>query len=540
MRKIALTICLSTFMGGSAIAQYCDPPGEAAGATTYPVQSSGMATNRTGYDSQGGVHVAWMTGSSIFSRSVLYNFRNESGQWSSSDGFPVNEVTGAGYPTLALTSNDRAAISYHNSSNNYVRLAVDNFRGLGIFNIYDPPDLAPDGNHAIWPQVAISTNGDIHILMVEHTQDVGVYPAMMYTRSTDGGESWTDPVVVASVALLNGCITASPDGKVGIVYLDPVSGGEFSQVKNNVCYFVSPDGRSWDFSTPVCITDYANDNEEIFCPWGIDAVFDNDGNLNAVWVTGHIDDDGVFVDETCQLWHYSETSGIINQIAESTDPELSCMYEAVTLPISMPSVSYSTTVPGALEVIYVGYVDSDASAEGDCVGDLYMTYGVDNGGAWFGPYNITQTHSPGCAAGNCLSENFPSTAEVMADSVALTYVMQKLGDIADTVYYMPVEVPVEIAVEDIGQPPTSFILHGNYPNPFNSRTTIEFELASATNVKLSVFDVTGALVEVLLDDYLEAGKQSVVWNAEDAASGTYFYRLSTSGGSKASRMVLLK
>ena len=127
---------------------------------------------------------------------------------------------------------------------------------------------------------------------------------------------------------------------MAIVYLQPYIQGEFSQVKNDVAYFVSGDGREWDFSRPAFVTEYGRDDLEIFCPWGIDAVFDNDDNLNFTWVTGHIDDDGYFIDETAQLWHYSEVTGTISQIAESSDEQLTCTYGAVTLPISMPSISF--------------------------------------------------------------------------------------------------------------------------------------------------------------------------------------------------------
>ena len=537
---ISVLLIVSPVLG-----QYCDPPGEYVGETGYPVQSSGVAANRIAYDSQGGAHITWMAGTSIFERGVRYNFRDETGQWVSSDGLPVNEVNGAGYPTLALAADNTAAIAYHNMSNGYINLAVDAFRGMGIFQYFDPPDNMPGGNNAFWPQVAISTNGDIHIIMVEHTQEQGEYPSVLYTRSEDGGSTWTDPVVVAEVALLNGIITASSDGKVAILFLNPVISGEFSQVKNDVCYFVSEDGRDWDFRNVNFITDYGNDEQEIYCPWGFDAVFDGEGNLNATWVTGHIDDDGYFIDEVTGLKHYSTGNYVGFQIAESLDPVLDCIYGAVTLPISVPSISIGT-YPGTdvetIQVTYIGYDETDASAEGECMGDIYIVYGWENGILWDEPRNLTQTHSPDCAPGDCLSENFASTAEANSDSVHLTYVMQKRGeDVMDTIYYMPVAIPEVTGVQDDeNRAPESFSLIGNYPNPFNAATTIEFELVEKAEVRLTIYDITGALVEVLHDGYMEAGKQSIAWNAEDVASGAYFYKLATAEGSLVKKMVLLK
>jgi len=541
MKQAIFLFAIVFFVFSSAFAQFGDPPGLVVGTTQYSVQSSGVSANRIAFDAAGGVHFTWMVGSSMFDRNVRYNFLDEDGQWLASGGVQVNEVNGGGYPTLAINADNAAMVTYHNVSNNYVNLAVDLFRGMGIFEYFDPPDNIPGGGNAFWPQVAFSANGDIHILSVQHTQDQGVYPKMIYTRSTDGGQSWTATETVAEVALLNGCITASPDGKVAIVYLEPVISGEFSQVKNDVCYYISEDGRSWEFRNPENITEYGDDGEDLFCPWGIDAVFDNDGNLNVVWVTGHIDIDGYFIDEGCELWHYSEATGAVSQLAESTDPELTCMYGAVTLPISMPGIAINRYTGGdALAVVYVGYDETDASSEGECLGDLYAVYGFSNGEIWDGPYNITDTHSPNCAPGNCMSENFPSISENADFFAHPTYIMQKMGEIPDTAYYMPIEFPIQESIDDNDALPGSFTLLGNYPNPFNASTQIGFELAANSPVKLTVYNITGARVAVLCDRQMDAGKHSVVWNADSFASGTYFYKLDTGAESRTEKMVLLK
>ena len=539
MKKAAILILGIVLGGSSVMAQTCDPPGEFVGLTQYPVQSSGMAVGRIAVDTSYGIHITWMTGTSIFDRNVYYNFRDFNDGWRGQT--LVNEVDGAGYPTLALTTSEAAAIAYHNSSNGYSRLAVDAVPGFGIFNYFDPPDMGPNGNRGIWPQVAVSGNDDIHVLMVEHTQEYGVYPAMIYSRSENGGEDWTDPVEAASVALLNGCITASPDGKVAIVYLFPIRSGEFSQVKNDIAYFISDDGRQWDFSEPIRVTEYGRDDLEIYCPWGLDAVFDNEGHLNITWVTGHIDDEGSFLDETAQLWHYSEATGNITQVAESTDDQLTCTYGAVTLPISMPSISiFDSDEFDVISIVYVGYDESDASSGGECLGDLYCVLGYYNGAEWLYPQNLTETHSPGCQPGDCESENFPSTAEKLDVVIHSTYVKQKLGDAPDTVYYMPIEPFWPDAVEETAERPGSFALRGNYPNPFNARTIIEFELSQDTDVGLAVYDITGSLVEMLCRERLAAGLHSVVWDADSYASGVYYYRLSTDSESQVRRMVLLR
>lgn len=83
-------------------------------------------------------------------------------------------------------------------------------------------------------------------------------------------------------------------------------------------------------------------------------------------------------------------------------------------------------------------------------------------------------------------------------------------------------------------------LRGNYPNPFNAVTTVEYDLARDGHVVLEVFNLLGQRVETLVNGYQNAGGKSVTWNASDRASGVYYYRLSAGGVTSTKKMVLLK
>lgn len=65
----------------------------------------------------------------------------------------------------------------------------------------------------------------------------------------------------------------------------------------------------------------------------------------------------------------------------------------------------------------------------------------------------------------------------------------------------------------------------NYPNPFNPSTTIKFELPKASDVRLSVFDMLGRDVSVLVNERRDAGVYEVKFDASALSSGVYFYRL---------------
>jgi hypothetical protein len=84
-------------------------------------------------------------------------------------------------------------------------------------------------------------------------------------------------------------------------------------------------------------------------------------------------------------------------------------------------------------------------------------------------------------------------------------------------------------------------LQANYPNPFNSVTSIGFQLPVMAEVTLKVFNVLGREVGVVMDgEVMEAGRHVVRFNGGDLASGVYFYQLQTGDFVEVRKMVLMK
>ncbi len=88
--------------------------------------------------------------------------------------------------------------------------------------------------------------------------------------------------------------------------------------------------------------------------------------------------------------------------------------------------------------------------------------------------------------------------------------------------------------------PSTFALRQNYPNPFNPTTTINYSLAKASNVDISIYNILGEKVESLVRSFEAAGSHSIVFNASALPSGVYFYRLNAGGLSLTKKMVLIK
>jgi hypothetical protein len=85
-----------------------------------------------------------------------------------------------------------------------------------------------------------------------------------------------------------------------------------------------------------------------------------------------------------------------------------------------------------------------------------------------------------------------------------------------------------------------FELRGNYPNPFNAQTTIEFNLPFETEVRIEIYDILGRIIETLLSDRRPAGLNQVTWDASRIASGMYFYRIRAGEYSTTKRMSVIK
>jgi photosystem II stability/assembly factor-like uncharacterized protein len=73
--------------------------------------------------------------------------------------------------------------------------------------------------------------------------------------------------------------------------------------------------------------------------------------------------------------------------------------------------------------------------------------------------------------------------------------------------------------------PDEYILHQNFPNPFNPSTKIKFDLIQSTNVTLTIYDITGKLIITLVNENLDAGSYEYSWDASGFSSGLYFYRI---------------
>ena len=146
----------------------------------------------------------------------------------------------------------------------------------------------------------------------------------------------------------------------------------------------------------------------------------------------------------------------------------------------------------------------------------------DNGETW-----VLQPTDPFDGSLNAISFSDPTNGWIVTSN----------GEI---LRYRDLSGPLAVRPEGERELPVQTLLQQNYPNPFNPSTTIKFELHEAAEVRLSVFDILGREVSVLVNEKRDAGVHDVRFDASGLSSGVYFYRLTAGDFEQVRKFLLLK
>jgi hypothetical protein len=118
------------------------------------------------------------------------------------------------------------------------------------------------------------------------------------------------------------------------------------------------------------------------------------------------------------------------------------------------------------------------------------------------------------------------------EATRATYRLKQIDYDGSFEYSNQVEVMLDV--------PSAAVLHGNFPNPFRQRTTIRYEVPTATDVHLAVYDLLGRRVATLVDERQSAGRKEATFDASRLSSGTYFVRLRAGGFLLTNSIVVLR
>jgi hypothetical protein len=170
-------------------------------------------------------------------------------------------------------------------------------------------------------------------------------------------------------------------------------------------------------------------------------------------------------------------------------------------------------------------------------GDVEFFATLDGGNTWFrSTYTIPSR----------FAKYYGSTTRNYVSVIDYTY-FRSYG--ADNVYYR--SIPRDsifnnlTAIDENTAVLPNKIMLSNYPNPFNSQTTISFSLANDCQARLSIYDITGRLVAKISDEKMQASQHNVIWDGHNfegktLSSGVYFARLEAGNSVYNHRLLLLK
>jgi hypothetical protein len=574
-------------------------PGDTMGWTYYDYQHNGTIHKQIVVGDEGDVRFCWMcaTDAALANRHVYYNYwKADSGfRWPGNPtpgGVQVDQQLKSGYTTGDMLSDGRAVVAFHervdaNPNAYYVAVAVELATGLGVFDVtaVDTFTWAPTNvdSTPIWPKVAVDINDNIHVVAMNHPPAAGDPQFSVYSRSTDQGWTWEPWFILDTTYDISYLVqTSRTSNKVGIVYTGPREGitnpdyiGQWAQ---DLYYWESVDGGStWHMQAENITQLIEDDTFRLYTD--CEFIYDNDDAPHFVYTVYKAEGDSAYYPNYSMILH--STYGDLTKSRVSgwgSPPEslngwwfTSADPGSWRWPADRPNLS--VTANGNLLCIFVGNTDDDFSAGAWPNGEIYITQSTDGGATWGwfdnpdSVYNITQSPSPGAIPGECDDDDYPSIAEVSqaiptaGDPMALARIIyvndkdgggiaQEEGTATDNpMLYTTIEAwdPSTGGIADEPDPGRGlcFFLGQNYPNPVSTATTIEYALASPSHVNLTVFDVTGRVVKVLVDKPCGAGNYSVPWNGRDGsgngvASGVYFYRIVAGTQAASNKLVVVR
>ncbi len=135
---------------------------------------------------------------------------------------------------------------------------------------------------------------------------------------------------------------------------------------------------------------------------------------------------------------------------------------------------------------------------------------------------------------------------VQGDDETFMYGRAGIGSFNDWVYFDNFSITVDkefmtaVAAEPVSALSNIYILNQNYPNPFNPDTKIGYSLPKTEKVTLTIYNLHGQTIDIVIDEKQAAGNYQIIWNAGNLPSGIYFCELKVKGFCQKKKMLLLK
>lgn len=434
------------------------------------------------------IHVVWYDKTGFTYYQVWYKSSTNGGQsWSenkliattSTNRKPTISVSGQ-YVHIAWESNKDGNYEI------YYRRSPDNGVSWGAVT-----RLTNNSALSEYPVIASSGN-NVHLVWIDD-RDMSPQGSVYTKRSTDGGLTWGSDIRLTVLGtdgyVLTASITISGE-TVHIAFSADIVG-----FNTEIYYMRSPDnGLSW--GSFVRLTNFSG---ESFSP----VISASDSSLYLVWQDNRSGNYEIYFKSSHDIglnW-----GGDIRMTNNSA-------------PSNLPFV---TSFGSNVHLVWQESRDGNP--------EIYYNRSTNKGVTWIPEVRLTNN--------SWFSAN-PSAA-VMDSVLFVTWCDNRDGNYEIYLKKNPTGNP--IGIQQIStEVPAGFELSQNYPNPFNPATNIKISVPNSGLVNLTVYDITGKEVSVLVNEKLSAGIYNVDFNASNLASGTYFYRLTSGSYTDVKKMILVK
>jgi PKD repeat protein len=436
-------------------------PGTVVGYTWNEYQNNGALPKMIAVDAFKGIHFTWMNGlqdNPYDNRHVDYNYLDSSGSWLGALHVTPTGAAGAATGISGIVQDHQEVLCFHQRGKRpgdtipwASALAIEKpSGGVGSFYLYDLPDSLQGARYrGMWPQAATDSLGHIHAVMrsgwpgtAAEISPLGYLRCVIDDSVLICETPGLDPVEIPPDTLISypntplaaifdsslawPIVTSSPvSKKVAVIYVKyPGHGhtylGDICYIESSNCGQEWIDGGSFQGIEKHNITNYTVD-DTIRAHVDLSAIYDYDDNLHILWTTpGYWESQGLLTLNACFLWHWSQATGL-TLVADGWRPSNPGGWN---LTISKMSIGVSPTT-NYLYAAWTQFDNQDTAANGYSNGEIYASASKDGGLTWDVPRNLTNSRTPGCQAGECESDHWPSLAEIVKDTLHVQYINDK-------------------------------------------------------------------------------------------------------------------
>ncbi|MBL8017822.1 MAG: T9SS type A sorting domain-containing protein [Ignavibacteria bacterium] len=399
--------------------------------------------------------------------------------------------------------------------------------------------LSPVGDYSGAPTIALYQS-TIHIVwMDQRLAGLDIF----YLRSTDNGTTWQPEVQLTTDLMDSQLPSLSVSGNN--VYL---AWDDNRHPPNKEIYFRRSTNAGLNWSSEMRLTNDTMLSNDV-------SIASTGQNLHLAWVSGT---------GNSEIYYRRSTNGGVYWLTEqrlTNDPAIS-FYPCVAVSGQNINLFWSDSRDGNYEIYFKRSTDGGiawsadsrlTNAAGNSLIPGAVVFGQMIGLVWSDLrtnfykvfYKASTNGGLNWSTDLMISppENFgyANNSSIDISDSSLHVVWEDARHGSPEIYYRKNILGTPVAVTPVnGEIPSSYSLSQNYPNPFNPVTNIKFSIPKAGLVKLTVFDVLGREVSVLVNEVKTAGSFIADLDASMFSSGVYFYRLESNNFVETKKMLLVR